>query len=73
MLSRILTEETSEIQKLVVIFKGLVKNQKKVMIENLGREKLKGVVEDIEDKVKTKYYGEGVSEFLENELEEIEE
>jgi len=43
------------------------------MIENLGREKLKGVVEDIEDKVKTKYYGEGVSEFLENELEEIEE
>jgi len=73
LLSRILTEETSEIQKLVVIFKGLVKNQKKVMIENLGREKLKGVVEDIEDKVKTKYYGEGVSEFLENELEEIEE
>lgn len=73
MLSRILTEETSEIQKLVVIFKGLIKNQNKVMIENLGREKLKGVLEDIEDKVKTKYYGEGVSEFLENELEEIEE
>jgi len=72
-LSRILTEETSEIQKLVVIFKGLIKNQNKVMIENLGREKLKGVLEDIEDKVKTKYYGEGVSEFLENELEEIEE
>jgi len=73
LLSRILTEETSEIQKLVVIFKGLIKNQNKVMIENLGREKLKGVLEDIEDKVKTKYYGEGVSEFLENELEEIEE
>lgn len=52
--ARIVGEETPEVQKLVVIFKGLLKNQSKLLEENLSRHKILEIIEDVEDKVKTK-------------------